>query len=254
MNRTLQECLDRADEIHAQSIDGKQHKGALAELEAEIRRIQAISHRMAFIYNSIKRKNNAFARRLAEPMETYPSPNDWRFITKKCDGSNAMVAPGINVNVAVVGSADDIPNTPLYWVKDTKQFGFHINGVLFLGNVGNVYSKSFSARSKVTDCTKKKCDKACRYYHNPATHPKKDPIRNFMSRSWLYTDDMASQKNKGMRHIGNRNTMASDLYAMKLVGGAAEIEMITAQAVHDVLTIMCANQCGLVPGNPDLPL
>lgn len=245
MNITLRQYLERADEIHAKALEGVDPNEYLEELERSIRNIQSVSHRMAFIYNGIKRKTSAFARKVTKAsIEPFPSKDDWRFVSKEVvDG--IPIVPGIDINATIVATVDDIPNMPLFWVKDTRQFGFQLNGVLFLGNVGNIYSKSFSNRLRVTNCNKKNCGASCRFYHNPRTHPKKDPVRNFMSRSFLYTDDMKSRKNRGMRHVGNRNTMAMDMYAMKMMGGAEEIEMISAQSVHDVLTVLCANQCGI---------
>lgn len=261
MNRTLRNYMDRADQIHSEF--GSKNLSAvvsdLEELESSIRQIQSISHRMAHIYNLIKRQRakSNYARKILEDMKmrTFPYANDWRFMVKSLDRSSAIaeVAPGIKLNVVEVDCCDDIPNTPLYFIKNTQQFACQINGVLFTGNIGNIYAKSFSSHLYVNECKNNCQKKECTFYHNPK-HGLVNSIRNYTSASWMYTDSLLSNKNKNMRHIGSRNTLSCDLYAMKLTKdkGKTEIQRIADQTMHDILVVLSANQCGLLTNNPDI--
>jgi hypothetical protein len=269
MDRTLRDYLDRADEIHqsiAQPSLGRsvsEVKAILRELESSIRQIQSVSHRIAHIYNSVKRKksrSSTMRRNLEDmPMKTFPEADDWRFVSKICDESkdNAEVAPGLRINVVAVNSADEIPNVPIYWIRSTRQFGVQINGVMLVGNIGSIYQSFSKSKMAVRECRSDMCKKKnCRFFHDPnKTTSTRNTIRNFTSASWIYTDSPMSRKNMGMRHIGNRNTLTGDLYAMKLApkNSESEINRLLSQVMHDLLVVLGANQCGLLPGNPDIP-
>ena len=270
MDRTLRDYLDRADQIHDEVYTNRSSdkyinnvKADLRELESSIRQIQSVSHRIAHIYNSIKRKKSRsqHMRRDLEdmPMKTFPESNDWRFVSKICDESkdDAEVAPGLRINVVEVESADDIPNIPIYWIRSTHQFGVQINGVMLTGNIGSIYQSFSKSKISVRECMSEKCKKKnCRFYHDPNnTTSNRNTIRNFTTASWMYTDSPLSRKNMGMRHIGNRNTLTGDLYAMKLApkNSKDEISRLLSQVMHDLLVVLGANQCGLLSENPDIP-
>jgi len=158
-----------------------------------------------------------------------------------------LVAPGIYVRATDVDTPEDIPNTRLYWIKSTEQFGVQIGGVLVRGNIGNIFARSFGNRVAVRECTRPDCDRSCNFFHDPAKMgPGRGMIRNFTSSSWIYTDSMLSRKNLGMRHVGSRNTLLGDLQALKFntKKGQEEAELRRAQTAHDLLVLLCVHQCG----------
>jgi hypothetical protein len=180
-------------------------------------------------------------------MDTYPKPDDWRFVSKS-DGPMRGVVPGLPIRVTEVDTPDDVPNMPLYWIRGTQQFAVHIGGVLFAGNVGNIYTSFVGRRTAVRDCDRedsKDHNPDCRFYHKPG-------IRNYTTASWLYTDAPLSRRNRNMRHVGNRNTLISDLYAMKISPKTREMDIRLDQLMHDLLVLMAANKCGLLTQNPDI--
>jgi hypothetical protein len=183
-----------------------------------------------------------------------------------------LVAPGIYLNVTEVDTIDDIPNTYLYWVKNTRQFACKIQNTVFRGHIGNIYTKPrITQMQNVHACKNKKCDMVrCRYYHDPELFdynalnpqpesnpqssdkksesksqspdskpvnqpiPTKLPVKNFVASEWIYSSEFTTNSNRHMRHVGSRNTLASDLDIMKMEGDESHKKYKT-QFAHDML-------------------
>ncbi len=64
-------------------------------------------------------------------------------------------------------------------------------------------------------------------------------IRNFGMSSWMYSEQMRSNKNKNMRHVGSRNTLKEDLEFMK---NDKDHVLYKAQIIHDLLVSTCIYQ------------
>ena len=95
----------------------------------------------------------------------------------------------INLPVIFVDTEDEIQNSPLYYVKKTKQFGLKINNNLLMGNIGNIYNKKQPKRKKTKKCNKLFCNKDdCYYYH--------DNDRNFMNYSWTHSTSYKTPQTK----------------------------------------------------------
>lgn len=143
----------------------------------------------------------------------------------------------LKIPVIYVNSETDIQNSPLYYVKKTKQFGIKINNNLILGNIGNTYNKK-DKKSKVKRCKKIFCNKSdCYYFHNND--------RNFMNYAWTHSTSYKIPKTKKIngiyqiinndiyntRLLGSRDTLINDL----LYSNINEKELRQSQLMHDIL-------------------
>ena len=267
MDYTLRHYLDETNKFHKRMMNGnimidpREIKKMLNRMAFNIRQIQAVSHRMAKIYNVSKRRLSQLSFNIKDEIknldyETYPQSDDWRQLQKK-PNNGKTIAPGIKMNTKVVENVDDIPDTPIYWVNSLKQFAISINGTLLWGNIGNIYEKNTTSRMyNVKECknyercaTKKK---RCKYYHDPIKLKEmgieiKDPVRNFTNSSWLFTTAPKNIKNMNLRHIGNRNTLSNDLYLMKFDKNyQQEVNTRYNQTMHDLLVLLCIDQHNLL--------
>jgi len=288
MDVTLKQYLTKADAIHDNIINKDQYlssiktKNQLYELEAYIKQIQTISHRMAQIYNTCKKKyNNGLILHRGIKLKTvnpFPEKNNWSYISRVPDENSKGLAPNINVNVRVVNKCSDIPNTPLYWVESLNQFALHVNGVIFRGNVGNIYVKNPRGGTQGPNTKmckhKNKCTfllggKKCKFYHDPSdvntlykegkisldvSDQYKKMYRNYHNMSFAYTNDVHKKQNKMMRFVGNRNTLNSDLLVSKYREDSDWAADYQSQTFHDFLVIMAMNQHGLIDEYPDVQM
>jgi len=189
--------------------------------------------------------------------ETYPQSDDWRQLQKAPGKTKKKIAPGVEMNVEVVETLEQIPDTPLYWVNSLQQFAISINGTILRGNIGNIYEKNTaSGMFNIKECRNyEKCLKRkrrCKYFHDPLKIKKmnaeaKDPIRNFTNSSWLFTSSPKNVKNINLRHIGNRNTLGNDLYLMKYDKTyPVEANSRFYQTMHDLLVLLTMDQYNLL--------
>jgi hypothetical protein len=285
MDITLKQFLEQADETHNLVINTHQHlnadqiKNKLYELESYIKQIQTVSHRIAKIYNVCKKKynDNLFLKNLElQNIDPFPEKNSWSYLNR-IPSSGKDLAPNIKVNARVVESCEDIPNTPLYWVKSLNQFAIHVNGVVLRGNIGNIYSnhsKNSEYGTNIKRCKhQNKCTfllsgKKCRYYHeindvyNLFLQKKISKnvydvylsmFRNYTNISWLYTNDVFKKQNKMMRFVGSRNTLKCDLDASKYRSKEWS-SVYQGQMFHDFLIVMAMNQSGLIEGYPNVKI
>jgi hypothetical protein len=168
----------------------------------------------------------------------------------------------------------ELPKCDLHWVKNINQFAVNINGVIFRGNVGNIYNKNTIQSNANTDQTiicknKNKCKtllngKMCKFYHDPLDlvhllykqkitqeifDVYKSQNRNFINTTWVYTDLPCNKKNINMRHFGSRDLLSNEFELMKINNTNINNHMISNyqhQTIHDILVILGLNSNGLL--------
>jgi hypothetical protein len=293
MDLTLQQYITKSDELHSklESVDNLIHftkmKKYISELESLVKQLQTVSMKIANIHNICKNKYKkrllSFKQKIKPlAIDIVSGVNDWTYINRNINKNSIThkLAPDINVNIKTVKSLDEIPNTPVYWVSDIKQFAIHLNGVIFRGNIGNIYNKhniqSSSINQTIICSYGNSCQKLlhgnCKFYHDPVDlqkvlNEKKISMetyliycnkhRNFVNTSWLYTDIQHNKKNNSMRHFGSRNTLNHEFNLMKLNKNNSNdinISNYRQQCMHDILVIFGLNQCGLLKDYPDIDM
>jgi hypothetical protein len=295
MDLTLQQYISKSDDIH-RKLEGVDNliqflemKKYIAELESMIKQIQTVSIKISNIHNICKNKYKqrllVFKKKINTlDIDEVPGTKDWTYINRNINKNSIThsIAPDIDINIKTVKSLDEIPNTPIYWVSDIKQFAIHLNGVIFRGNIGNIYDKhNIQTNSNINQtiicsygnaCQKLLHDKPCKFYHDPVElfqvlAEKKiskktyssycDKHRNFVNTSWMYIDMHHNQKNKSMRHFGSRNTLKHEFNLMQINssrGTDINISNFRQQCMHDILVIFGLNQCGLLKDYPDIDI
>lgn len=259
MDKTLREYLAEADKLHKEIteengfLNAEKTKNALSELSDKIHSIQSVSHRIAKIYNACKNKYtygcSSYKKLTTEEKDPYPEKDDWVKLANEHSLNIRCLVPGIKVNVNVVKTEDDIPNTPLYWIESLGQFGTRINGVLLRGNIGNIQTTPIRSCSKGINCPFLRKGKYCKYYHDirdvksvrEVTEIPEDTYlmyskpRNYLNVSWLYTKGLKTQKNKNMRFFGSRNTLKTDIQIESIENKTDWIGLQRDQTFHDLL-------------------
>ena len=183
--------------------------------------------------------------------------------------SNKNIIDNLPINVNIVNDINDIPDNPLYWVSNINQFAISINGVIFRGNIGNIYNKHHihnNENIKQTiickfhnECPNLINNKICKFYHDPYEildllnfgeitkelfDKYKNLHRNFINTSWIYTDNQKNKKNINMRHFGSKDSLSNDFDLMKLNNSKSvttHINNYKHQTIHDILTIIGLN-------------
>jgi hypothetical protein len=181
------------------------------------------------------------------------------------------IAPGISIKTKVVETMADVPNINICWVADINQFAFRLNGVMFRGNIGNIYNKrDIQTHKKIHQTIPCNHDNACKglldgsgciFYHDPVnvnklydkgviTVAQRDSFharqRNFMNSSWIHTESSLSSKNRQMRHFGSRNTLKYNFDIIYINGNHDGVETFRHQCMHDVLVSLGMAQYGLI--------
>lgn len=146
------------------------------------------------------------------------------------------VAPGIKLAAIKVVDECHIPNIPLYYLSNEKEFAFKISGVVIRGHIGNIqdhnkkYIKCQIEHPKDFDYVKR-----C-----PKWHPQMGEHIGWNPSCFkTILDEPIKNNNKYMRHIGNKDTLEQDiLYKIS----NDEINMRKYQVMHDLLIQLCINK------------
>lgn len=140
--------------------------------------------------------------------------------------SGGISLPAINVDDRNLVRGDG----NLYYVKPINKFAFRLNGQLFSGNIGEIYTYDKNPK-RIKVCTRgSKCDSQnkCAYYH-----PGTSDIRNFISGGFAY--QRKTTKNNGDdtpgRKIGNRSTLREDIQKASV----DDKQLFGDQCMHDIL-------------------
>jgi hypothetical protein len=297
MELTLKQIIDKADELHRNadenSLINTSLNNYLSELQDMLLCVNAVSLKLSNIYQICSNKKK-YGRNKKSANDNIPiiKDNDWTYVYKNIKSANKfttsqpMLTHDIPINARVVNNISDIPNTPLYWVSSINQFAFHINGIIFRGNIGNIYTKknNWSAghqnnqTNQIIICKHgNKCKKIlnaeiCKFYHDPLDLLElvkcgevttdifdiyKKLNRNFNNTSWLYTDMPHNKNNEQLRKFGSRNTLRHEFELIQLNNSYADnvnIENFRHQCMHDFLVIMGLNQHNLLKEYPDLKM
>lgn len=130
------------------------------------------------------------------------------------------VAPGVRLQALEVPTVDFIPDTPLYRISSTGEWGIRVMGVPLIGQIGEISNgkKHLICRARVHDI--KSCPK----------HHAGDPP-HWLPSMFMHCTQPLSTKNVNMRHVGNRSTLSTDIKRVQ----TAEIERRRAQLAHDLL-------------------
>lgn len=145
------------------------------------------------------------------------------------------VTASIVINAIPVKSFADIKcDGNLYYVSTCAHFALMINGMLFHGNIGTIYTDADEPK-KIKDCKYVDgCNKSgqCCYYHNPRIFSGSTDRRNYLASSFVYTSATAMHKNRSRsRRFGSLENLDADIL------GLAEEEKIRMcdQAMHELL-------------------
>ena len=293
MDLTLQQYILKSDDIHhkLEGVDNLiqflEMKKYIYELMSMVKQLQTVSMKIANIHNICKNKYKqrllVFKKKINTlDIDVTPNAKDWTYINRNINKNSIThsIAPDIDINIKTVKSLDEIPNTSIYWVSDINQFAIHLNGVIFRGNIGNIYDKhNIQTNSNINQtiicsygnaCQKLLHGESCKFYHDPVElrqvlSEKKisketylaycNKHRNFVNTSWMYSDMQHNQKNKSMRHFGSRNTLKHEFNLMQINSSRVtdtNISNFRQQCMHDILVIFGLNQCGLLKDYPDV--
>jgi hypothetical protein len=272
MELTLNEIVTRIDTINTKISNIKdteihQINSYLIKLSKLHTCINDVNIKLCNIYN-ICNNINTCKKTLYRPIE-FQNFNVYKinlFNKSMLNKQKKSICDGIHINVKHIDSIDEIPNTPMYWVKNINQFAIRINDTVLRGTVGNIYNSSNIKRNISTNQTiicknKNNCsnlfnNNTCKFYHDPlellklVNANKLDPTkfetyknihRNFINTSWLYTDQYSTNKNKTMRHFGSKNTLKNEIDLMKLDNSminSNKIDNFKQQTMHDLLVCM----------------
>jgi len=124
----------------------------------------------------------------------------------------------------------------LYYIKGTNKFGFRLNGHLFFGNIGEVYTYEKNPK-KIKICARGKYCKnigTCTYYH-----PDTRDTRNFISGGFAYQRKTATRTSDEIpgRKIGNKSTLKTDISR----ASHHDLQLYNDQCMHDILCNLIIN-------------
>lgn len=272
---TLGDIVNICDEIHSKiesvnpssfyvnEIEIRKDINILTKMFSQIKTIHAkVSNIHSICTNKCKTINRRYNK--GKPKETH-----WLELNQKLL-VNKPLAHDIMTKVRTVNSINEIPNIPLYWVENIGQYATQINGIVFRGNIGNIYNKSDIRERRITnqtvicaygnECKNILSEKECAFYHDQLDllelrdagkisaeffrHCKKKH-RNFFNTSWIYTDMPHNKKNSMMRHFGSRNVLKHELDIMNLNNSRCtktSLDNYRQQVMHDLLVMVGASK------------
>lgn len=142
------------------------------------------------------------------------------------------VAPGIPLNALEVPTEEFIPDTPLYFIRSTGEWGVKILGEVISGTIGQMMPEG---SKKHIECAKRHDQKsqACSRWH-PG-----EP-RGWTPAHWMHTQQPLNAKNANMRHIGSRTTLRTDIAKAT----PNEIAVRKKQLAHDLLIQLAISRLG----------
>ncbi len=136
--------------------------------------------------------------------------------------------------IPVRGFADVRCDGNLYYVGSCSHFAIIINGMMFHGNIGIIYTDTEDPE-KIKDCKfVDGCNRAnsCRYYHDPTIFHGSSDRRNYIASSFIYTSPHAIYKNRSRsRRYGSIEYLDSDILGLN----DEEKNRMYDQVMHDLL-------------------
>jgi hypothetical protein len=149
-------------------------------------------------------------------------------LLKLSDFSYKELAPGISLPVMVVPDENYIPSTPLYYIKNTEEFGVKVLDTVISGKIGN-----FVETTKAIQCPKRSQHDTilCKWSHATGNC--------WIPEHFLYTRDPVNSRNINLRHIGSRDSLLEEIF----LATKREKESRVKQTAHDLLVQLCINHC-----------
>lgn len=254
----------------AQAVDRLAAAADVDALEGIVALLQSVAIRAAKAHNTAVLARRAVAGRSASSSGSDSREGDPGLGSPSCRATAAVrlalrssdhkeandglvrepreLAPQVLVRVATVPDAGAVPNAPLCWLADEQAFAFRVGGVLFSGQIGDLFRKGRLAAG-VRPCTRQSgCasagSKKCRFWH-------RGQPRNFLESAWVHAKSVKNARNAHMRHFGARQSLANDLAILALDSGRdAELDLRRATTCHDVLVALAAHATGLLAADP----
>ena len=156
------------------------------------------------------------------------------------DPDRVLVTPSLSLGVIRVAAFADVKQDgSLYFVEPADHFAVRINGVLFHGNIGTIFSDGVP--EKIKDCKYTSgCNKhgKCDYYHDPMIFPNSRDCRNYTSNSFLYYRANARGHS---RRFGSRPHLDIDIVGVS----QEDISRYLDQTMHDLLCALLLAGRGL---------
>jgi hypothetical protein len=145
------------------------------------------------------------------------------------------ITTSITINAIPAKSFADVRcDGSLYYVSSCAHFALMINGLLFHGNIGIIYTDTEDPE-KIKDCRfTDGCNRvnSCRYYHDPTIFNDSNDRRNYIASSFIYTSPAAMYKNRSRsRRFGSIENLDTDILGLS----DEEKNRTYDQAMHDLL-------------------
>lgn len=176
------------------------------------------------------------------PVECATRAAEWQQVGRKSPKSTVApvnLAGTLLTAVHVQEFADVKRDGRLYYVAPNDHFAINIDGNLFHGNVGRIFS-GIERAVKIKDCMyTHNCAKnsACDFYHDPAIFAGSTDHRNYVATSWLYSQPQnRTGVHRNMRHIGDIDNLPEDLAAST----EEEVSRLRDQVMHDMICAIAA--------------
>jgi hypothetical protein len=189
-------------------------EGIKADLETRLSNLNMI---MDVSKNHITDYANVYSKTMNAIKSIYVEGNteavDYSDLYDISDTTHYKVAPGVSIQAISVNSLKDIPSTPLYYVKHTQEFAVKINNVCVSGNIQQIQTANSAPHRSL-------------YTSNDTV---------WKNSNFAYSQGPITNKNKYMRHIGNRDTLKFDVIA----SDASERSIRKKQTIHDMLICLC---------------
>lgn len=156
--------------------------------------------------------------------------------------TNIKFTEALSLTVLSVDSFDLVKQDgSMYFVTSAAHFAVRINGLLFHGNIGTIYTDEKNPE-KIKDCRySETCMKRdnCDYYHDPVKFAGSKDCRNFIASSWLYSPPDSFYKNRSRsRRFGSREHIDVDIVGLQ----DEERVRFYDQTMHDILCSLLLKQ------------
>jgi hypothetical protein len=196
-----------------------------------------IMQRTAYLYKQISAIHVATRDALGRRIQQYRSclsildrPDITRDELLSIKPINSDIAPGVSLSAIPVMNADMIPDTQLYFVSETGEWGVRIMGQLITGQVGEI--RQYGKKHIPCRLCKPHDKLSCPMWH-------KDEVPGWLESQWIHTNQPPSAKNKLMRHVGSRSSLRYDI--ARLPPGEPDIRR--RQLAHDLLVYLAISTC-----------
>lgn len=271
-NTTLAELVSDIDTINERIlcggvvIDIAELDERTEHLHRMIRYLQGVCRRAADVSNGISklRKYRAGNYRCATTCVS-PSDADTHVLRLTRQPSEPQIlaecVPRITVPIVPVSCRSQIPNHPLYYIENEKQFAVNIAGCIVAGCIGD-QEKRGGLRTGIcqygAQCEAIATGKSCDYWHDPhdfIAAGRQVPLehwRNFTPGSFVYSGSNMpiSVADYSTRHVGCRSALVRDMHRLARSNYAEEITTRASQLAHDILIYVLLNKAGFYSHDP----